>query len=551
MNVGINLLQSSASSQATVSKSSSSGSSSGEPQNSFNDTLNKAVTETNETTVKDPPEQAVAEKLTNAAKPQNISKKDETDSKGKNVSLADESTKTNSNESDKDVISPQDVLPSVANPALVTALLIGVPVINTSTASTPTVVKPEQATAAIVAGQAAVANQPQMATNTVQFATLVQQGLASVSENNLKPNNQNGVLKFGQEKPEILAKLSGNISNAVSGNTVTQENLPQNQAVTVETTLSPNGAVLAQTAESVQNGRLKAGNSSQATVSQATGEKQNQAAQAKPAANSSGFILPQTAAGLQNASSMQKPAQNPNDQAAEQNQAPVEQTVIPTVGSNQQGRMLSSDLTGEGQKNLTDSKMLNGEQDLSIDTKVISSSVFSQNLDAALLSTNAIASFVNTADSQAATTPSADVQQVLDQIVEQTKIITKPQNTEMVMKLKPEHLGELTLKVAIENGVVNASFHSNNPEVRSLIETSLPQLKQELVNSGLKVDNVSVYAGLSQFQPNQGQSQNSRQQLTKAANKKSAENFIEAIDGELATGGISGIGSQAGVDYRI
>jgi Flagellar hook-length control protein len=381
--------------------------------------------------------------------------------------------------------------------------------------------------------------------NSIQFSALVQQGVASISEKNLKQSTEAGMLQTGQEKPEILGKLSGNIANAVSSSMLTQENLTQNQAVMVESTLDPNVTVLAQTAGNVQNSQ-KAKNPAQTILPQATAATHNQAPNAELATNSSGLMLPQTPTGIQ------KAVQNPNDQATEQNQASVEQTAIPAVGSNQQGRMLSSDLTGEGQKNnLTDSKILNGEQDLPIDNKVMSSSVFSQNLDAALLSTNGIASSVNPADSQVSTTPSADVQQVLDQIVEQTKIITKPQNTEMVMKLKPEHLGELTLKVAIENGVVNASFHSNNPEVRSLIETSLPQLKQELINSGLKVDNVSVYAGLSQFQPNQGQSQNSRQQLTKAANKKSAEDFIEAIDGELVAGSISGLGSQSGVDYRI
>ncbi|SMC65954.1 flagellar hook-length control protein FliK [Sporomusa malonica] len=144
-----------------------------------------------------------------------------------------------------------------------------------------------------------------------------------------------------------------------------------------------------------------------------------------------------------------------------------------------------------------------------------------------------------------------DIHQVVDQIVEQTKIISKPQNTEMIIKLKPEHLGELTLKVVIENGTVKASFHSDNTEVRSIIEASLPQLKQDLANNGLKVENVSVYAGLSQFSPNQDHDRSSRQQIIKLNNKKSSDDFIEAIGSENNSGKVTGLGTQSGVDYRI
>lgn len=146
---------------------------------------------------------------------------------------------------------------------------------------------------------------------------------------------------------------------------------------------------------------------------------------------------------------------------------------------------------------------------------------------------------------------SADVQHVLDQIVEQTKIITKPQTTEMIIKLKPEHLGELSLRLVVENGTVSASFHSNNAEVRNIIEISAQQLKQDLANSGLKVENVSVYAGLSQFLPNHDHERSSRQQMIKFANKKSSDDFNGVIDEIGEHSRISAIAGQTGIDYRI
>ena len=69
------------------------------------------------------------------------------------------------------------------------------------------------------------------------------------------------------------------------------------------------------------------------------------------------------------------------------------------------------------------------------------------------------------------------------QIVEQARLLRRGQDTQMVIKLHPDHLGELTLKVSVSaGGAINASFHSDNAQVRAIIENTLVQLKQELNN---------------------------------------------------------------------
>ena len=90
--------------------------------------------------------------------------------------------------------------------------------------------------------------------------------------------------------------------------------------------------------------------------------------------------------------------------------------------------------------------------------------------------------------------PPADGYEVVRQIVEQAKLVrTDGSASEMVIRLKPDHLGELTMRVSVAaNGAVNASFHTDNPQTRGLIESSMIQLKQELSAQGIKVDNVSV-----------------------------------------------------------
>ncbi|QDR80494.1 flagellar hook-length control protein FliK [Sporomusa termitida] len=242
----------------------------------------------------------------------------------------------------------------------------------------------------------------------------------------------------------------------------------------------------------------------------------------------------------------EQPAAEVVTDAEQQPALPVAAAASPARSSRQNA--------GEGQQeDLTDSALFEqalATKNANANLKEATPSIFLQGLETALLSKNdALAGKV--ADGKLPTGPATDMYQVVDQIVEQSRVVAKLQNTAMVIKLKPEHLGELTLKVVVENGAINASFHSNNPEVRSIIEASLPQLKQELVNNGLKVENVGVYAGLSQFLPNHDQERNSRQQFAKLTNKKNAGEFVEAIVAETEAGKMNGTGGLAGVDYRI
>lgn len=145
------------------------------------------------------------------------------------------------------------------------------------------------------------------------------------------------------------------------------------------------------------------------------------------------------------------------------------------------------------------------------------------------------------------------------QIVDQARLIRRAADTQMVIKLNPEHLGELTLKVSVtQNGSVNASFHSDNAQVRAVIENSLVQLRQELNNQGLKVDSVEVYAGLAdgQLPQDQGQQAWQNQQGNHSGNARilsmDAEGYADEAD-TLSAAAIQGATTNAtdGVDYRI
>lgn len=161
-------------------------------------------------------------------------------------------------------------------------------------------------------------------------------------------------------------------------------------------------------------------------------------------------------------------------------------------------------------------------------------------------------------DAAAAQQPQSAQQdyQIPQQIVEQARLLRRGTDTQMVINLKPEHLGQLTLKVTVSaDGAVNASFHSNNAEVRTIIANSLQVLRNDLNQQGIRVDNVDVYAGLDGGLPQQDSSQQGwQQQSQQHQHFHSAQESAEAFEDESELA--EALQAQreakaAGVDYRV
>ena len=124
--------------------------------------------------------------------------------------------------------------------------------------------------------------------------------------------------------------------------------------------------------------------------------------------------------------------------------------------------------------------------------------------------------------------------QINQQIVEQARLLRNAENTEMVIKLNPRHLGDLTLKVAVNsNGGVTATFHTDNAQVRAMLETSMIQLQKELNEQGIKVDSVEVQTGLSDGQLPEGQSQGYYQQQQEQHNVRSQQIDLKDFEDDV------------------
>lgn len=105
--------------------------------------------------------------------------------------------------------------------------------------------------------------------------------------------------------------------------------------------------------------------------------------------------------------------------------------------------------------------------------------------------------------------------EVLNQVVEQAKVIIGQDKTEMVIQLKPDHLGKLELKVVTEQGIVAAKFIAESQQVKEVIETNMQLLKDSLQKQGISIDGISVQVG------NDKQGEFKQQNLNQSKNNSS------------------------------
>ncbi|MBQ7705203.1 MAG: flagellar hook-length control protein FliK [Selenomonadaceae bacterium] len=176
---------------------------------------------------------------------------------------------------------------------------------------------------------------------------------------------------------------------------------------------------------------------------------------------------------------------------------------------------------------------------------------FAQNLTPAVDNVSTPQPVVQTQSAEIAAQAARENENIPAQIVQQARLIRNAENTEMVINLKPEHLGQLTLRVSVsQNGAVNASFFSDNAQVRAAIENSIVQLKQELSDQGLKVDNVQVSAYLndSGLMNRQGGQAWQQQQQQGNGRRIDFDTLQEEVD---AVTPLNENISTDGVDYKV
>ena len=84
---------------------------------------------------------------------------------------------------------------------------------------------------------------------------------------------------------------------------------------------------------------------------------------------------------------------------------------------------------------------------------------------------------------------------VINQIVENAQIIVKGDKKEIKIHLDPPSLGSIHMKVTMESHSMKVTAIADTPYVKEVIESNLNELKRSLADSGIKVEQFSVFVG--------------------------------------------------------
>ena len=146
--------------------------------------------------------------------------------------------------------------------------------------------------------------------------------------------------------------------------------------------------------------------------------------------------------------------------------------------------------------------------------------------------------------------PSAEQHSVYRQVLDgMTTAGAQMKTSEIIITLKPEQLGEVTVKISVDGNRVAAVFHSANPEVRGILESSMTQLRQEMSQQGWQFDHGGVYGEMNGFLGQQNRQQQ-EQQLAETFPKKRQEGYESIESTSLANSSNTGMTAMS-VDYRV
>lgn len=94
--------------------------------------------------------------------------------------------------------------------------------------------------------------------------------------------------------------------------------------------------------------------------------------------------------------------------------------------------------------------------------------------------------------------------EVTRQIIEKAETMIREDKTEMIMQLKPDSLGKISLKIIHERGEIIAKFAAENEQVKAVLENNMQLLRDSLQKSGITVQTLEVSVGQQGQQQQEG-----------------------------------------------
>ncbi len=119
--------------------------------------------------------------------------------------------------------------------------------------------------------------------------------------------------------------------------------------------------------------------------------------------------------------------------------------------------------------------------------------------------------------------------EVIEQIVDKVEIIQGKKMSELTLELKPDFLGKMTIKLAMEEGGLTARFITDNLQVKNLLESNLNALKQTLESHGIKVEKTEVNVQLNNGGMFDGSEGNQQDRWQNQAYSNRSWHYVEEI----------------------
>lgn len=119
---------------------------------------------------------------------------------------------------------------------------------------------------------------------------------------------------------------------------------------------------------------------------------------------------------------------------------------------------------------------------------------------------------------------------IMNQIEDVIKVIQKENLTEMELQLHPASLGSVKVALAAKDGVITATFTTENEAVRAALESQMITLKQSFEEQGIKVEAVEVTVASHAFERNLSGEGNGSTGDESASGKKKGSRRITLSD---------------------
>ncbi|KMT21704.1 flagellar hook-length control protein FliK [Clostridium cylindrosporum] len=122
---------------------------------------------------------------------------------------------------------------------------------------------------------------------------------------------------------------------------------------------------------------------------------------------------------------------------------------------------------------------------------------------------------------------------IVDVVVENFKTLRLPGRCEMRIKLNPQELGEITIKLVLEKGQVSAVISSDRKDTFALLQSNINNLLQQLKDSGTELHHVAV--NLSQDQSGEEARRGYKGEKEKSQDEEFEDVFEETANKESST----------------